>query len=422
MPSTLPTLDFFSMTAVVAINMMAMSAALPLAMGRRVSGAARHAQHFFLMQAVAWTLILIASRLPHGLMGRDLLSLGAAALAATAQWQMARALREWLGPRPMLLERGLIALCVLGPLGFALLLPQAALRTGWFSAVHGLCLMALAGLCLDPQRPVARSWRYLMCGVAAFMGLMLFVRSYLALATPFLPSFTADSGANQIFALLTTLSSTLLMVAVLVAWRDETSQQLRDLALQDMLTGLPNRRALLERAPAMLAHAQRHRQALALVMLDLDHFKHVNDEHGHAVGDQTLCLFARLLQQQLRSDEIAARWGGEEFCLLLYTTDDGVDTLCTRLQSALLQASRKVLGFEVRFSAGCAHAPQAWNGLCLELMLAPADAALYAAKRRGRDCWTQVRLSPVAASEEQGPQPSASIPEQAMAHGRTPGT
>ncbi|NSL19685.1 GGDEF domain-containing protein, partial [Tatlockia micdadei] len=80
------------------------------------------------------------------------------------------------------------------------------------------------------------------------------------------------------------------------------------------------------------------------------------------------------------------------------------------------------LGFEVRFSAGCAHAPQAWNGLCLELMLAPADAALYAAKRRGRDCWTQVRLSPVAASEEQGPQPSASIPEQAMAHGRTPGT
>src|SRR5256885_3685851 len=238
------------------------------------------------MQALAWILILIASRLPHGLMGRDLLSLGAAALAATAQWQMARALREWLGPRPMLLERGLIALCVLGPLGFALLLPQPALRTGWFSAVHGLCLMALAGLCLDPQRPVARSWRYLMCGVAAFMGLMLFVRSYLALATPFLPSFTADSGANQIFALLTTLSSTLLMVAVLVAWRDETSQQLRDLALQDMLTGLPNRRALLERAPAMLAHAQRHRQALALVMLDLDHFKHVNDEHGHAVGDR----------------------------------------------------------------------------------------------------------------------------------------
>jgi diguanylate cyclase (GGDEF)-like protein len=226
------------------------------------------------------------------------------------------------------------------------------------------------------------------------MGLMLFVRSYLALATPFLPSFTADSGANQVFALLTTLSSTLLMVAVLVAWRDETSQQLRDLALQDMLTGLANRRALLERAPAMLAHAQRHRQALALVMLDLDHFKHVNDEHGHAVGDQTLCLFARLLQQQLRADEIAARWGGEEFCLLLYTTSDGVDSLCTRLQAALLQASVQTLGFEVRFSAGCAHAPQVWSELCLDLLLPPADAALYAAKRRGRDCWTMVRLSP----------------------------
>ena len=68
MPSTLPTLDFFSMTSVVALNMMAMSAALPLAMGRRVSGAARHAQHFFLIQAGAWIFILIASRLPQGLL------------------------------------------------------------------------------------------------------------------------------------------------------------------------------------------------------------------------------------------------------------------------------------------------------------------------------------------------------------------
>src|SRR2546427_735570 len=79
-------------------------------------------------------------------------------------------------------------------------------------------------------------------------------------------------------------------------------------------------------------------------MLDLDHFKHVNDEHGHAVGDQTLCLFARLLQQQLRSDEIAARWGGEEFCLLLYTTDDGVDTLCTRLRPRTPGLERPVPG------------------------------------------------------------------------------
>ena len=92
MPSTLPTLDFFSMTSVVALNMMAMSAALPLAMGRRVSGAARHAQHFFLIQAGAWIFILIASRLPQGLLSRELLSLGAAACAASAQWQMARAL------------------------------------------------------------------------------------------------------------------------------------------------------------------------------------------------------------------------------------------------------------------------------------------------------------------------------------------
>ncbi|MDR0226790.1 MAG: GGDEF domain-containing protein [Burkholderiaceae bacterium] len=393
MPSSLPTLDFFSVTAVVALNMLAMSAALPLAMGRRISGAARHAQHFFLLQSLAWLLILAASRMPAGLAMRSILPTAAALCAALAQWQMARALADWLGPRPPWMLRSLALCCVAAPLGFMLLLPWVALRTGWFSAGHGLCLLLLAGLCLRPRRPVARSWRHLMCGVAVFMGLVLLVRSYLALATPWLPSFTGDGGANQVFALLTTLSSSLLMVAVLVAWRDETNQQLREMALQDMLTGLPNRRALLERAPAMLAHAQRHGQPLALVMLDLDHFKRVNDEHGHVTGDRTLSLFASLLQQHLRGDEIAARWGGEEFCLLLYTTDEGVEALCARLQTSVLHASAQALGFEVRFSAGCAHTPRVWTGLCLEMMLPPADTALYASKRRGRDCWTLVRLS-----------------------------
>ncbi len=403
MPPVLPQLDFFSVTMAVALNMMAMSAALPLAMGRSISPAARHAQHFFMAQALAWLFILTASRQPEGSLLRAILPLGAVSCAAWAQWQMGLALRGWLGPRHPALVRGLALCCALAPLGFVLLQPQATVRTGWFSALHGLSLLLLAGMCLAPRRPAARNWRYMMCAVASCMALMLLVRSYLALATPWLPSFTADSGPNQLFALMTTLSGTLLAVAVLVAWRDETHQQLRDMALQDLLTGLPNRRALLEQAPAMLARAQRSQQALALVMLDLDHFKHVNDEHGHAVGDQTLCLFAGLLRQQLRSDEIAARWGGEEFCLLLYTSAEGVDSLCERLRTALRQSSRQSLGFEVRFSAGCAHAPQVWSGLCLDLLLPPADAALYAAKRRGRDCWTLVRMSPPDATGATAP-------------------
>lgn len=387
-------LDFFSVTAVVALNVMAMSAALPLAMGRRISVAARHAQYFFMCQALAWIFVLTASRLPPDTLAHQLLTLCATASAASAPWQMGQALREWLGPRPVVLVRGLALSCLLAPLGFALLLQQTPARLGWFSAMHGMCLLMLAGQCLAPHKPVARGWRYLMCGMAFGMSLMLFTRSYLAMATPWLPSFTANSSANLFFALTSAVSGTLLMVAVLVAWRDESHQQLRDMALQDLLTGLPNRRALLERAPTMLAHAQRSQQALALVVLDLDHFKHVNDAHGHAVGDQTLCLFARLLREQLRSDEIAARWGGEEFCLLLYTSAEGVDSVCTRLQSALQQEAVQTLGFEVRFSAGCAHVPKVWRGLTLDMLLSPADEALYAAKRRGRDCWNLVRVNP----------------------------
>jgi diguanylate cyclase (GGDEF)-like protein len=163
-------------------------------------------------------------------------------------------------------------------------------------------------------------------------------------------------------------------------------EALRQQATQDALTGLANRRHLNETLPALLALALRERQPLAVVVVDLDHFKRVNDEHGHAAGDCLLAAFGRLLRDRLRSSDQAFRYGGEEFCLLMPHTA----AVAARRKVEELLAGWGALRFELdravlhgqSFSAGVAdttHAPLSPDGL-----LQAADQLLLAAKRAGR--------------------------------------
>jgi diguanylate cyclase (GGDEF)-like protein len=95
---------------------------------------------------------------------------------------------------------------------------------------------------------------------------------------------------------------------------------LRDQAVRDFLTGLFNRRHLNDVLPPMIALAERHEEPLALAVIDLDHFKEVNDRYGHAAGDRVLAAFGELLRTRLRRSDIACRYGGEEFCVLMPRT------------------------------------------------------------------------------------------------------
>ena len=372
--------DFASMAILTAVNLAVVGLALPWIMGTTVSRAAQHAQRYFVLQGIAWGLILAASRL-RGTPLDPALSLAAACCASAAQWQMAQALEKWLGPRP--LRYVLISACFIGPIGFALLIHNTPLRMAWYSLFHGTAIACLGWMCLHPQHTTAKTWRYLMAGCATVMSTCLLSRAYLAAYTPWLQDFGHSTQINIAFTVLAQISGNLALVSMLVAWRDETNQKLRDMALTDQLTGLSNRYALLQTAPLMQAIAKRQQLPLAVVLLDIDHFKAVNDEYGHSKGDEALQLFAQVLKQQLRADEMAARWGGEEFCLLMYAQAPAIEIFFQRLSRALLQQSQKSLGFALHLSAGCAlqppHQPRS-----LDELLQQADTALYAAKHQGR--------------------------------------
>ena len=154
----------------------------------------------------------------------------------------------------------------------------------------------------------------------------------------------------------------------------------------DPLTQTANRRALDEALAREHARARRTRRGFSILLVDLDHFKTINDRHGHATGDAVLRAAARRLAGRARAVDISGRWGGEEFLVIAPDTDAvGAAALGEDLRGAVAEAP--CAGVAVTTSVGVA----AWAREAIEALLARADAALYAAKAAGRDC---VRVAP----------------------------
>lgn len=155
-------------------------------------------------------------------------------------------------------------------------------------------------------------------------------------------------------------------------------------AATDALTGLANRRAMQDTITRLAAHAGRSGEPLAAIALDLDHFKSINDRHGHEVGDAALSAVGECLRDSLRESDFAARVGGEEFLVLAPDTDlDGALVLAGKLREALTREQVPQLARALTASFGVAVIPR--HAGTAELLLRRADRACYLAKERGRN-------------------------------------
>jgi diguanylate cyclase (GGDEF)-like protein len=177
--------------------------------------------------------------------------------------------------------------------------------------------------------------------------------------------------ANQAAAALTTI---------------EMNDRIKDMAMRDGLTGLYNRRAFDEQLRHALGREDRQQGRLGLVLLDIDHFKKLNDTFGHPAGDAVLRHTAHVVEQHLRRGDEAARFGGEEFALILPGTDEaGARRLAERVRGAVEKAQIVFEGARLSVTVSLGAAVWPTDGKDEETLLAAADRALYAAKQAGRN-------------------------------------
>jgi len=180
----------------------------------------------------------------------------------------------------------------------------------------------------------------------------------------------------------------LISLGLVLMTKERADARNLSLALEDELTGLSNRRSILEQLTRHLAQAKRANRPLALLILDIDYFKRINDEHGHLSGDKVLRDVVDCLQSRLRTQDVLGRWGGEEFIAILPDTDEtGAAALAEQLRVAVERMRFSAVdgqGIVLTLSIGV-HALRTGHEDECDDMIGAADRALYRAKDKGRN-------------------------------------
>jgi diguanylate cyclase (GGDEF)-like protein len=193
---------------------------------------------------------------------------------------------------------------------------------------------------------------------------------------------TGGGDASAWIEVIVSLAVVTIVVRALTENNERLLRRLADEARTDLLTGLLNRRGLRERAAIEFARAEREQSPVSLIAFDIDHFKLINDEHGHQTGDQVLELIGSMLRDQIRSSDIAARVGGEEFVIVLPGSSETEALAAAERARLLAPLIAGAVVPKVTLSAGVASAGERPD---LQLLTADADRALYQAKEQGRN-------------------------------------
>jgi diguanylate cyclase (GGDEF)-like protein len=181
-------------------------------------------------------------------------------------------------------------------------------------------------------------------------------------------------------------STTILKFTYADRLEEDFQQKMYEAAIHDGLTRAYTKRYLLDRLPTEVAYARRHATPLSLLMMDVDHFKKINDTHGHLAGDYVLVMLAQLISSVLRTEDIFARYGGEEFSILCRgATLDNAALLAERLRSRVAGAAFEYQEKRIPVTISIGVASYVEDPDAGTKLIAEADAALYQAKREGRN-------------------------------------
>ncbi|NMM78256.1 GGDEF domain-containing protein [Acidovorax sp. SRB_14] len=379
------TADVPTLLLMVIVSSVVMAAALlVLGWGRRQDGLQLWAAAL-LVSAVGYALYLLRGRIPDAWS----VVLANALLSATLSGLLAAVHR--FQDRP---QRG--AVLVVPPVATALLMAlfqdSFALRVAVSAALMAAQVLWVLHA-LQAPGTAGRGARLLRAGLALEAAVLL-LRSAWAAAFAGEGATLLQSHAVHTLTFMTAFIALLVTsMGFVFMGKDRADGINRRLAAQDELTGVANRRAIIAALDRDVARAQRTREPMALMMLDVDHFKQVNDRHGHLAGDAVLRTVAGVLRQRVRAQDIIGRYGGEEFLVVLPdTTQEGAHDLALQLCEAVQAAPCQWDGVPIPVTVsigvvgGRLAASDHWD-----LLVHAADSALYRAKQGGRN---RVGLAP----------------------------
>ena len=338
------------------------------------------------LQAASFAVFALRGEIPNSLDIVAANSLLAAAIACAA-WAVASFRHIRIAAATPVAYVGLMAFVT------AAFVDTPTARMCFGSLILAAGMAAVAALAMKPLPDVTGSTRGLLVGSYVLGALSLVARAAGAVLDP------EATGSHAPFFLTMPLLAgyaTILgaSVAFLLMQTERADFTAKQLASTDPLTGAYNRRTFLELFEKELSRARRFQTSLSLVMLDLDHFKRINDTHGHVVGDRVLQRFADIVRGELRKEDVLVRYGGEEFCVLVPdVAGPGAVTLAGRIRAAVSRTPLIVDGLEIPLTTSAGVSARIDEGPDdVDRIVNRADEALYMAKRHGRDRVASVAL------------------------------
>ena len=368
---------------IIASSLMMAASMAVVGWGRRRDGLGRWAAAL-LVNAIGHLLIMLRGLIPDVLsivVGNLMLSsVFVGMIAAVYQFQ-GRPVR-W----PLLLAPPLLVLVFV-----SVFIDNFPARVSFVGLVIGLqAVWALLAALSHRHATVGRGQWLLVAGLS-LEAVVLGGRALVAISTHSEATNILQSSALQTLTFLATFSVVLVSsVGFVFMSRDRADENNRVLAALDPLTGVANRRSLIAALDRDVARAQRMREPMALMMVDIDHFKDVNDQYGHPAGDRVLCSVVNVLRQRVRAQDLVGRYGGEEFMVLLPDTGlVGAQQLARALCKAVEESRCPAdgvpgPGIAVTVSIGV-FGGRLESGDSWDMLIAAADRALYQAKNNGRN-------------------------------------